>query len=77
MLKSAGQFPKGPGLASQHPHGSSQLSITPVLRDPMPSSSLCTHCTRVVHRHTCVQAKHHTHKIKFKKSTIKNSELLL
>ncbi|CAO2583729.1 17-beta-hydroxysteroid dehydrogenase 13 [Lemmus lemmus] len=28
---------RGPGFDSQHPHGSSQLSVTPVPRDPTPS----------------------------------------
>jgi hypothetical protein len=35
---------KGSGFNSQHPHGSSQLSITPVPRDPIP-----------FHRHACRQ----------------------
>lgn len=33
-------YGRGPKLASQNPHGSSQLSLTPVPRDLMPSSGL-------------------------------------
>jgi hypothetical protein len=28
-------LPRGPRFESQHPHGSSQLTVTPVLGDPM------------------------------------------
>lgn len=31
---------KGSRFNSQHPHGGSQPSVTPVLRDPTPSSGL-------------------------------------
>jgi hypothetical protein len=41
---------RGSGFNSQHPHGSSQLVITPDLRELTPSSGLLK-----VHRHTCRQ----------------------
>jgi hypothetical protein len=31
--KSTDYSSRGPGFKSQHPHGSSQLSVTPVIRD--------------------------------------------
>ena len=42
---------RGPGFNSQHPHDSSQPSITPVPRDLMPSCGLPQHCTHMAHRH--------------------------
>lgn len=60
-------------FGSQHPHGSSQLSITPVPWDPMPSSE----GTRYTHgTQTYIQVITHTHKIKknFKKSNRKHSK---
>jgi hypothetical protein len=44
------------GFDSQHPHGSSQLSVTPVPGDPTPS-----------HRHTCRQNTN-AHEIKVNKT---------
>jgi hypothetical protein len=32
--------PRGPGFSSQQPHGSCQLSVTPVPRDPVPSTDI-------------------------------------
>jgi hypothetical protein len=29
-MKSTGCLPRGPGLESKHPHGDSQMSVTPV-----------------------------------------------
>jgi hypothetical protein len=53
---------RGLGLKSQYPHGSLQLSVTPVSEDLMPSSASAGT------RHTCgaqiyMQAKHLTHRI--------------
>jgi hypothetical protein len=42
--KNTDDFSRGPGFNSQHPHGGSQLSVTPVPEDPIPS-----------HRYTCRQ----------------------
>lgn len=42
MVKSIGFSFRGPRFKSQHPHGSSQSSVTPVLGDMTPS-----------HRHAC------------------------
>jgi hypothetical protein len=42
--------PAGLRFSTQDSHGGSQLSLTPVLEDPTPSSDLCRHCT-YVHRH--------------------------
>lgn len=39
---------------STHMAGS-QLSVTPVLKDPKPFPGLCSHCTHVVHTHMCQQ----------------------
>jgi hypothetical protein len=44
VVKNGGCSFRGAGFDSQHPHGSSQLSATPVAEDPIPS-----------HRHTCSQ----------------------
>ena len=38
---------------SQHPHGRSELLVTAVSGDLMPSSGLCGHYRHVVHTHTC------------------------
>lgn len=34
---------RGPGFDSQHPHGDSQVSVTLVSGDPMPSPDSCGH----------------------------------
>lgn len=44
-----------PGFNYQHPHGNSQLPVAPVPGEPMPSSSVCRHCT---HEHTHVLHRH-------------------
>jgi hypothetical protein len=41
IVKSTGRYSRGPRFCSQHPHGSSQLSVIPVSGDLTPS-----------HRHT-------------------------
>jgi hypothetical protein len=42
---------RGPRLGSQHPHGSPQLSLTPVPGDMMPSTGLCGHASKTsIHR---------------------------
>ena len=43
VIKSIGCFPIGPGINSQHLHGGSQASVTPVLGNLMPSSDLHGH----------------------------------
>ena len=43
---------------SQHPHGGSQLSVTPVPENPMPSSDPHRHQIHVVHTHTFSQNVH-------------------
>lgn len=57
-VKSLACSSRGPGLDSQTPHGSSQSSVIPVLRNLTPSSSLCRNSTCMVFRHTFRQ---HTH----------------
>ena len=54
-LRALTVLPEDPGSISQHPHGGSHLSVTPVLEDPTPS-----------HRHTCRQ-DHNAHEIKINK----------
>ena len=39
-------------LENQHPHGSSQLSVTPIPGDPMSSSGLWAQGMHMVYRHT-------------------------
>ena len=51
-VKSTGCSSKGPGFHSQHPHNSSQLSVTPVPRN-----------STLSYRHTC---KHNIHSLKIK-----------
>lgn len=41
QFKSTGFSSRAPGFNSQYPRGSSQLSVTPVSGDLMPSSRLC------------------------------------
>jgi hypothetical protein len=43
MVKSTGYSCRGPRFISQHPHGSTELSVTPVPRDLTPSSGLCVY----------------------------------
>jgi hypothetical protein len=42
-FKSTGRSSSGPRFYFQHPHGSSQLSVTPVPGGPVSSSSFCGH----------------------------------
>jgi hypothetical protein len=44
-----------------HQHGYSQLSVTPVLVDLVPSSGLVRHYMHRMYRHTC---RHNTHTCK-------------
>jgi hypothetical protein len=55
VAKSTDCSSKGPWFNPQHPHGSSQLSVTLVPRDPSPA-----------HRHTC-RKNTNAHKIRKKK----------
>lgn len=43
---------RGPGSNSQYPQNESQVSVTPVTWDSLPSFSLLGHCAHVAHRHT-------------------------
>ena len=45
MVKSTG---RGSGLGVHHPYCGSQLSLTPVLGNPMPSSGLYRYCMHVI-----------------------------
>ena len=57
IVKSTGCSSIGPRFDSQHPHGSSQQSVTPVPRDLIPSSGLTD--TRYAHgTQTYMQEKH-------------------
>jgi len=47
-VKSTRRSSRGPGFNSQHPHGSSKLSVAPDPGDPIAS-----------HRHTCKQTPMH------------------
>ena len=45
---------KGPRFNSKHPHGGSQLSVTPVPGHLMSSlTSECIYCTHMMHRYKC------------------------
>lgn len=53
VVKSTGYSgSRGPVLNSQHPHGGSQPSITPVPEDPGNTHMVCTHAYRGPRRHT-------------------------
>lgn len=58
----------GAGFDFQHAHGSSQLSLTSVLRDPILSSDLCGHQT--YSKHLWKQSTHTNNK-----ATVKNIEV--
>lgn len=63
-VKSSGFF-KRTGFNFQHPHGGSQLSVTPAPGgNPAPSSGLYWHCMHMVH----IDVGKITHKIKIKSS---------
>ena len=65
QLRALAALPEDLSSISQHPHGSSQLSITPVPGDPAP-----------LYRHTCRQnANAHEIKNKFKKDTPDKEQL--
>ena len=70
-VKSTGCSSRGPKFYSQHPCNSSQLTVTPVQRDPTPSSGCHGHCTLVVQRHACRQNTH-TLNIFFFKEKVEN-----
>lgn len=64
----------GPSFESQHPRGSSQLSVTPVLGDLVPSSARFSKpSTHAVHRRTLWQ---NTHKHKRKWIKIKSKSIV-
>ena len=57
-VKNADCSSRGPGFNSQHPHGGSQTSVTPVPENPTPSRDtpfcpLWAPGTHVIHRHVC------------------------
>jgi len=58
MVKRCGYFSRGPRFEFQHPHGNSQASASPVLRDWMPSSGLCHHSMSMMSRYP---GKENTH----------------
>jgi hypothetical protein len=58
------------GFSSLHPHGSSQPSVSPVLRDS--TSSYGTTGMHVVHIHTCMKNTY-THEVKYSKSVLKSN----
>jgi hypothetical protein len=51
-VKSTGSSSRGSGFDSPHPHGVSQISVTPVPGNMMSFSGLHGHCMHVVHRDT-------------------------
>lgn len=53
VVKSIDSSFRGLRVESQHPHGCLQPSVTQVLGDLMPSSSLCEPYMHVVQRHAC------------------------
>jgi hypothetical protein len=67
QLKALVTLAEEPALDFQYPNGSSQLSVTPVSRDLMPSSGLCRHQVHALCRHPCRQNTH----IKYKKVNLR------
>lgn len=61
-----------PGFHSQHPHGRSELPVTPVPRDS--NTGLHKHCTHMTHSHIH-REKIHRHKNKIKQTTTKHTTL--
>lgn len=59
----AARSSRGPSLDPQRPPGGSQLSVTPVPENVMPSFGLYRHQTQETYRHTCKQNTS-AHKIK-------------
>ena len=51
MVSSTHCFCKGPRLCAQGPHDGWQVSVTPVTKDPRPSSDFHGHCIHGVHLH--------------------------
>jgi hypothetical protein len=51
-IKRTGCSCRKPWFNFQHPHGSSQLPVTPVLGDPTPPSGLRGHCMHLMNRYT-------------------------
>lgn len=56
-LSSQEPFSIGPVLDCKHPHGNSQLSVTLLSKDLVPSSGIHRLYTHIVHRQTNIQAK--------------------
>jgi hypothetical protein len=50
---------RGLGFISQNPYGSAQVFVTPVLKDPTPSSDLQQYLHAIKHIH---KYRHSTHK---------------
>lgn len=57
-------------FSSQYPLGGSQLFLTSLPEDEMPSSDFCSHCIHVVRIHRCRQ-KTHAHSVDKSKKFIK------
>ena len=52
-IRSTSHSPRGPRFGSQHPHLSSQPSVTPATGDLMSFPGLCRYCTHITQ--TCMQ----------------------
>lgn len=62
MTESTGCSYREPGFSSQHPHGGSQPTVIPVLRDLMPSSGFPRYKECMWYIKKYMQAKHsHTY----------------
>lgn len=51
MVRALAALAQGPGFRSEEPHGASQPSAAPVSGDPMTSSDLRGHQTRIGNTH--------------------------
>jgi hypothetical protein len=77
VVKSTDSSCRGSRLESQHPHGGSQRSVTPVPRSLMPSAGIREHCMNTVHPPISLQEEHsHMHQIQINKSFTKGGGVL-
>jgi hypothetical protein len=56
----------GPSFISQHPRGSTQWSVTPVLENPMPFVVYFDYCPHRKHNYCCAERLIDRHTIQFK-----------